>query len=36
MTGEYILKRGPLPFNYRYDLEICNDLTPVTWAEKKV
>lgn len=34
-TGEYIANRGTLPFDYRYELEISNERTPVTWAEKK-
>lgn len=31
---EYIDKRGTKPFTYHLDLEIINDLTPVTWKNK--
>jgi UDP-glucose 4-epimerase len=33
-TIEYIKMRGPRPFNYNYELEIINDLTPKTWSER--
>ena len=31
---EYIVQRGPKPFKYHIDLEIKNDLTPLTWKER--
>jgi UDP-glucose 4-epimerase len=31
---EYIDKRGVRPFNYYLDLEIVNELTPITWKNK--
>ena len=33
-TVEYIKKRGPHPFNYRYKLEIINEKTPATWKDR--
>jgi len=33
-TIEYIKKRGPHPFNYRYKLEIINEKTPATWKDR--
>lgn len=33
-TIEYIKKRGPHPFNYRYNLEIINEKTPATWKDR--
>jgi len=35
-TYEYIKKRGPKPFNYYFDIEIKNDLTPETWTKKEI
>ncbi len=33
-TIEYILLRGPKPFDYSYPLEIVNEQTPKTWSER--
>lgn len=33
-TIEYIKMRGARPFDYNYDLEIINNLTPKTWSER--
>ena len=30
----YIKSKGPRPFNYNYNLEIKNKLTPKTWTNK--
>mgnify|MGYP001373536267 FL=1 len=35
-TFEYIKKRGTKPFNYYFDIEIKNDLTPETWTKKEI
>ena len=35
-TFEYIKKRGAKPFNYYFDIEIKNDLTPETWIKKEI
>ena len=35
-TYEYIKQRGSQPFNYSFELEIENDLTPTTWREKLI
>ena len=35
-TFDYIKKRGTKPFNYHINLEIINDLTPITWLEKEI
>ena len=34
-TFEYIKKRGPRPFQYHINLEIKNELTPITWLKKE-
>ena len=31
---EFIKKKGPKEFEYNYELEINNDLTPKTWKNK--
>ena len=31
---DYIKKRGPMKFEYNYELEILNDKTPSTWKDK--
>lgn len=33
-TVDYIKENGPRPFDYNYNLEIVNDLTPVTWKDR--
>ncbi len=33
-TIEYIKSRGARPFDYTYPLEIINELTPKTWADR--
>jgi UDP-glucose 4-epimerase len=33
-TIDYIKRRGPHPFNYRYKLEIINEKTPSTWKDR--
>ena len=33
-TIDYIKSQGPLPFDYRYPLEIINTHTPKTWSER--
>ena len=35
-TYEYIKKRGVKPFDYNYEIEIINDLTPETWKNKEI
>ncbi len=35
-TYEYIKKRGSKPFNYYFDIEIKNELTPETWTKKEI
>ena len=35
-TFEYIEKRGTKPFNYYFDIEIKNELTPETWTKKEI
>jgi UDP-glucose 4-epimerase len=35
-TVEYIKENGPRPFDYNYNLEIVNDLTPVTWKDRLI
>tara|TARA_B100000700_G_scaffold289441_1_gene346745 strand:+ start:175 stop:789 length:615 start_codon:yes stop_codon:yes gene_type:complete len=35
-TFEYIKKRGTRPFDYYFDIEIKNDLTPETWIKKEI
>ena len=35
-TFQYIKKRGPKPFNYYFDIEIKNELTPETWVKKEI
>ena len=34
-TYEYIKKRGAKPFEYHINIEIKNELTPVTWTDKE-
>ena len=36
LTYEYINKRGVRPFDYAYDVEIKNELTPTTWLNKEI
>lgn len=31
---DYMKKKGPQKFNYRYDIEIVNSKTPETWTQK--
>jgi UDP-glucose 4-epimerase len=33
-TVDYVRQNGPRPFDYNYNLEIINDLTPVTWKDR--
>jgi UDP-glucose 4-epimerase len=33
-TVDYVLKKGPKPFDYSYPLEIVNDKTPKTWKNR--
>lgn len=33
---KFIIKKGPKPFNYKFDLEILTDQTPVTWKDKLI
>jgi UDP-glucose 4-epimerase len=33
-TVNYIKENGPRPFDYNYNLEIINDLTPETWKDR--
>jgi len=35
-THDYILGRGPKPFDYNLKLEIVNKLTPSTWLKKEI
>ena len=35
-THDYILNRGPKPFDYNLELEIVNELTPSTWLKKEI
>ena len=35
-TFDYIKKRGPKPFDYHINLEIVNELTPVSWLKKEI
>ena len=35
-TFDYIKKRGVRPFDYNIDIEIKNELTPVTWTKKEI
>ena len=35
-TFDYIKKRGPKPFDYHINLEIVNELTPVSWSKKEI
>ena len=35
-TFDYIKKRGPKPFDYHINLEIENELTPVSWLKKEI
>ena len=36
LTYEYINKRGVRPFDYAYEVEIKNELTPTTWLNKEI
>jgi UDP-glucose 4-epimerase len=33
---EWIRRRGPKPFDYHLEMEIRSDITPETWAQKKI
>jgi len=35
-TFDYIKKRGPKPFDYHINIEIENELTPVSWLKKEI
>tara|TARA_B100000674_G_C37627441_1_gene817203 strand:- start:437 stop:778 length:342 start_codon:yes stop_codon:yes gene_type:complete len=35
-TYNYIKERGTKDFNYRYSIEIDNNLTPDTWKKKEI
>ena len=35
-TYEYIKNRGAKKFNYRWNVEINNELTPETWTKKEI
>ena len=35
-TYDYIKKRGIRPFDYNINIEINNELTPITWKNKEV
>ena len=33
---DFIQKKGPKKFNYNYQIEIQNELTPDTWKKKLI